>query len=145
MDEFLRQPLVNLAAGAFLTYLFAIRRFRREEIDRLFNEAMAAVVELQASRHIGSGIPAELLQGTAEQHAELRVEIARDAIKAFVASARETRLKLAAVYPYCPQVRPYFEKFEVPGNEVDPLLDILLAGRRRHGRFFRFARRSRPS
>lgn len=140
MDEFLRLPLVNLAAGAFVTYLFAIRRSRREEIDRLFGEAMASVVGLQASRHIGSGIPQELLQGTTKQHEDLKLEIASESIKAFIQAARETRLKLAAVYPYCPEVRPYCERFEIPEYEVDELLDMLRAGRRKHGRLFRFRR-----
>lgn len=143
MDDFLQQPLVNLAAGAILTYLFAVRRSRREQIDRLFGEAMAGVVELQASRHIGSGIPPDLLQGTSDQHEQLRLEVTAQAIKSFIEAARETRAQLAAVYPYCPEVRPYFEKFEVSPHEVDELLRILREARDGQGLGSRFSRRLR--
>jgi hypothetical protein len=41
------------------------------------------------------------------------------------------RLALAALHPFSPDLRPYWDRFEVGENDLDRLIDILTTRRQR--------------
>ena len=118
-------PVLAIVVG----YLAGLSKSRRERVEELFTRAFAAVAAQQAARHVPRDVlPTVVPNVTPERLLELQEEMGLNALRGFVAAAESTRGALGAVYPYCKEVRPYWEKFEIAPEEIDRVLDILQRG-----------------
>jgi hypothetical protein len=123
MDDVLSSPLLGVIVGATLAYLMGIRTRRRERIDELFDTAIAKVAIMQASRIHPTKLG--ILDFPSDELKRLEDDFRVEGYRHFVRMAGECREALAAVHPYCPNLRPYWEKFEVAEDEVDEVIRIL--------------------
>lgn len=119
-------PVISVITGAVITYLFTAHRGERERIDKLFNQAIAAVAMLQAARHYVSGV--ERIQGlrlNPAQREEFEIELRKEGVRRFDKRATECREALASVYPYCPAVWTYVERYEISEDEAHAVIVLL--------------------
>lgn len=124
--------IISTLLAVFLAYLYGLRRSRRERIEQLFTDAFSSVAAQQAARHVPQQIASEIAPDLDESDlTSVKRQLQRNAIDRFVESTLETRAALGAVYPYAPEVRPYWEKFEVAPEELDEVLTILTDGMRK--------------
>lgn len=131
MEKLFDSPLLGVVIGAAVTYLLGRQSRRREMVDVLFDSAIAKVAILQASRLYPTDIASRTLPENDRE--SLALEMERDGHRLFVARASKCREALAALHPYCPGLRPYWEKFEIEPREVDDVIRMLQDCQRRRG------------
>jgi hypothetical protein len=93
----------------------------------------AAVAALQAARH-GAGLniaPNHLQAVDAAAEAQAVQELSTEGVRRFLDAAAAARAALAALHVYSPDLRTYWDKFEVTDAELDPLVKLLFERRRR--------------
>lgn len=119
--------IAGVVLGGFLPHLFT----RRRNAEARYDAAIAAVTRLQAARHgVQVTLPADLVKARSrDEHARIEQELSVEGVRRFLASAAEARATLAALYPYSPDLRPYWDKFEVPDSELAGLVDVLMERR----------------
>jgi hypothetical protein len=133
--------LVGVFVGGVITYwnqrAADERREKREEaqaVAALYDAAIAAVAALEAARW-GHGLHGESVTTlpvlTPEEKEVLMKELDTEATRRLVAAKDAARIALAALHPYAPDLKRYWDKNEpVHENESDAVL-TLLAKRRR--------------
>lgn len=121
--------LLGVALGALLPALLESRKSAQARYDR----ALAAVARLQAARHgAGLNIPSNYLGATDEAAAgAARQRLSEAGVQQFLESAHEARSALAELYPWSPDLRRYWDAFEVPETALAELTATLVQ-RRRH-------------
>lgn len=94
---------------------------------------MTAVAALQAHRHgAGLNVPANYLKAKdKEAEAELVQELSAEGVRRFLGAAADARAALAALHPWSPDLKPYWDKFEVAEAEMDQLFKTLRERRKR--------------
>jgi hypothetical protein len=90
---------------AVLTPAVTSLRARRQEIDRLFDEAINALLLVQAARHISTGIDRRYHPGADEQFHDFLVRMSENSIEYFITETRRARGALVAVSMYVPEAR----------------------------------------
>jgi hypothetical protein len=125
-------PLVAFAgvlAGQLLPEYFSRRRVVRDRYDA----AISAVAGLQAARHgAGLDVPVRYLKPIdSKAGKEVIQELSTEGVRSFLVAAAAARAALAALHPYSPDLRPYWNKFEVAESELDPLVGLLYERRKR--------------
>lgn len=128
----LAAPLIafsGVLAGQLLPEYFGRRRVIRDRYDL----AISAVTQLQAARHgAGLDVPSHLLKAVDDKAAAEAVqELSTDGVKRYLNAAAASRAALAALHVYSPDLREYWDKFEVAEAELDPLVATLF-DRREH-------------
>jgi hypothetical protein len=119
-------PLIAFAGvvvGQWLPEYFSRRRVVRDRYDA----AIRAVAELQAARH-GAGLaipPAYLKSVDQAAHGKVLQDLSVEAVRRFLDAAAAARASLAALHSYSPDLRPYWNRFEVSEDELDDLVSLL--------------------
>lgn len=121
--------LFGVVIGASLPRLFEQRR----EAQARYDDAITAVAQLQAHRHgAGVNVPSHFIKPVdAAAEAKVLQELSTDGLRRFLESAAAARAALAALHPFSPDLKPYWDKFEVSEAELDSLVATLRV-RRRH-------------
>lgn len=121
--------LLGVVLGALLPrYLDA-----RKEAQARYDAAIAAVTKLQAARWgAGFEIPGDSLKAENEPQRKQAIhELSKEGVREFLQAAAESRAALAALHPYSPDLKKYWDRFEIPGQEWEPLIDLLSERRRK--------------
>lgn len=121
--------LAGVALGAVLPALLDARRAAQARYDR----ALAAVAGLQAARHgAGLSVPAHYL-GAADESiaAAAQQRLSEAGVQRFLDSAHDARTALAELYPWSPDLRRYWDAFEVSDAALSELTATLVQRRRR--------------
>lgn len=105
--------LLGVGLGAWLAHYFGKRRSIELRRVELLEEAMSAAYRLQAARHYPTGVPDEILVTTQHDVEAFNREIRAEGVRSFIEAASECRMSLAAVTPFCPPVKPYWDAFEL--------------------------------
>lgn len=121
--------LVGIVVGQLLPEYLSTRRTVRDRYDA----AISAVAGLQAARHAaGVNVPSQFLKPVNEQEEQKAVqELSTEGVRSFLAAAASARKALSALHPYSPDLKPYWDKFEVPEAELDELVDLLYERRKK--------------
>lgn len=105
----------------------------RKEAQARYDAAIAAVTKLQAARWgAGFEIPGNLLKAENEAQRKQAIhDLSKEGVREFVQAAAESRGALAALHPYSPDLKKYWDKFDIPGQEWEPLIDLLSERRKK--------------
>ncbi|MGA4994954.1 hypothetical protein [Nonomuraea bangladeshensis] len=66
-----------------------------------------------------------------EEQARLLQEFAVDAAKSFLQAAADARAAMAELYPHSPDLKRYWDKFEITEEELEELIVLLTQRRKR--------------
>src|SRR6266508_3400561 len=94
-------PLASVLLGAGLTYWINVRQRRRNYVEDLYAEAIAAVAVADASSKYLKSV-ARPDHMSEDEHRDLLGWIARTTIEDHILRAREARAAIARVIPYEP-------------------------------------------
>jgi hypothetical protein len=139
MDPFI-SSIIGVGVGGGITYgtqwAADKRRTSREaqlDVAKLYSDAMAAVAAVQAARW-GPGMkvqPGTFPNLSDSEMAEAIAELERGFLKEFLIAKKEARMALAALYAQDPDLKAYWDKNEVAGEEEFGGLMTRLAESRR--------------
>jgi hypothetical protein len=94
----------------------------------------------------GVDIPRDVLKAPSAADAEqISHAVSVEGVKRFVEAAAEARAALAALHPYSPDLRPHWDRFEVPESDTDELIDLLMQRRRQPTKRHRAGTRLPPA
>jgi hypothetical protein len=128
--------LLGVVLGGAITYWSQHAADKRREkhealqaIAEMYDAAIAAVATLEAARW-GPGLHSEAVMTlpavTPEQKEALMKELDTEATRRLVAAKDAVRAALAALYPYSPDLKRYWDKNEpVEESEADAVLTLL--------------------
>jgi hypothetical protein len=120
--------LGTVSLSGYLIHLFT----RRRTAEGRYDDALTAVARLQAERHTGNlSIPGKLVKATGTELAKIEQDLSVDGVKRFLEARADARAALAALYPYSPDLRRYWDKVEISDAELDELTQLLLERRRK--------------
>jgi hypothetical protein len=121
--------IAGVVVGGLLPDLLAQRRSAQAKYDK----AISAVARMQSTRQgVPVSMPAELVKArTPQELASIEQSLSIDNVRQFMAAAAEARAALAELHPFSPDLRSYWNKFEIPDTEMDGLVDVLMTRRRR--------------
>lgn len=91
--------------AAYLSPSVASLRTRRQQVDFYFDTAASALLVVQGARHMAQSIDRRYHRGTDEEYRRFNVQLAEREIERYVDAMAAARASLAAVRPYCPEVR----------------------------------------
>ncbi len=114
-------------AGALLGVVaghIAPEWFRRRAIAQArYDTAIAAVARMRSALHgVGLDFPVEWIRGTDEQHTITKHELSKEALKRFLDAAAEARSALAALHPWSPDLKGYWDQPFIPEADFEPLM-----------------------
>lgn len=92
---------------AVLTPAVTFLRARREAINAKFDAAVAALLLVQAARHIATGIDRSYYPGTDEEYQRFKLKTSEASISNFVDQTVAARGALADLSRYVPEVRAW--------------------------------------
>lgn len=92
---------------AVLTPAVASLRARRQAINEKFDAAISALLMVQATRHVATGIDRQYHPGDDEEFRRFTVRMAEESISDFIAQTTAARAALAAISRYVPEVREW--------------------------------------
>jgi hypothetical protein len=121
--------LTGVVVGGLLTVYVETRRGAAAAYDR----ALRALANQQASRRgVGLQIPTQYL-GTVEaaEAQRIQVELSAKAVERFLSAAADTRAALASLHPRNPDLKAYWDRFEVPEEAFDALASLLAERRKK--------------
>lgn len=101
-------PLVSILLGAGITYWVNVRSRRRTYVEDLFNQAIAAVAQAEASQNYIAGL-APWKGATVEEHEQFLSQLGREASLNHVRKAAEAREAIARVLPYQPGLSAFYQ------------------------------------
>jgi hypothetical protein len=114
--------LLGVVVGQWLPELFARSRVPRA----LYEAAITAVCEFHAVRGGETKIdPNEFPVLSGEELEEFRKDLTRDGVRRHIATAGAARAALAALHPYSSDLKPQWDQFAVPDDELDELISKL--------------------
>jgi len=134
-------PTLLLLAPAGLAFLGALVGAvlpklldRRTAAQARYDDAITAVSSWWSYRAgVSLGIPPEYLKSPDDAaHAQAEHELSVAAVRRFLDAGATARAALAALHPYSPDLRQYWDRFEIvkTDEELDELLDLLHERRR---------------
>lgn len=121
--------LGGVTLGSVLPHFFTQRR----NAEARYDAAITAVTGLQSARW-GATVnvrPDLVKAASADELAKIEQELSVEGVRRFMVAAAEARATLAALYPYSPDLREYWDKFEVPESDLDGLIRVLLERRKK--------------
>jgi hypothetical protein len=124
------------ALTAFLGFLIGQlvpEFFNRREIGRArYDAALTAATNAYAARHgVGLSIPKEWLKSPDDAtHAATESELSKAAIVRFLDTSAEARSALAALYPWSPDLRIYWDRPFMEGDDFAKVVSILAERRK---------------
>jgi hypothetical protein len=123
-------PLVSVLLGGALTYWLNVRARRRNRVEDLFDDAIAAVAVADASKSYLRSVakPAALSDN---EYQSLLGSIAHNAIEAHMQRAAEAREAIAKVIQYEPKVQPFYADAEAITSRADEIIKLLTEARKR--------------
>lgn len=136
MDSAVLQALITGAAGlggvaigALLSRFIELRR----EASARYERAIQALASQQAFRHGAAvGVPPAMVKAVdSSDHKAIERELSVAAVQRFLEAAAETRAALAALHPWSPDLREYWDRFEVPEADFADLSERLATRRRK--------------
>jgi hypothetical protein len=117
-------PLLSVLLGAGLTYAVNVRTRRVNQVEDLFDAAIAATAVADASQHYLSGIGCP--PGMPDQdYQAMMSQIVRSGIENHVKRAGEAREAIARVVAYEPRVRPYYQDSVISGDRPQEIIRLL--------------------
>ena len=120
--------LGGVSLGGYLVHIFT----RRRAAEGRYDDAITAVARLQAERHAGNvSVKGEYVKASGDELLKIERELSVDGVKRFIEARADARAALAALYPYSPDLRRYWDKTEISETELDELTDLLMKRRRR--------------
>jgi hypothetical protein len=121
--------LAGVVIGQLLPEYFA----RRRAIRDLYDSAIRAVATAQAARHgVSLTIPRGYLKApTATTHRKAEHELSLQTVRSWLDATAAARTALAALHPYSPDLKRYWDKFELTPAETDEVISLLDKRRRR--------------
>ncbi|MEV4112430.1 hypothetical protein [Nonomuraea sp. NPDC049695] len=121
--------LLGVALGVYLPRRFDQRFAARARYDA----ALTAASKLQAARHgVAPNVGVQYTRAISEEEqARILQELAVDAVKSFLQAAADARAGVAELYPYSPDLKRYWDKFEITEDELEELIVLLTQRRRR--------------
>jgi len=113
--------------GAILGALVPKLLERRTAAQARYDAAVTAVTRWWAYRAgVGLHIPRTYLRSPNDSaHATAEHDLSVTAVRRWLDAAATARAALAALYPYSPDLQPYWDRFEIVSTEDE--LDVLLA------------------
>lgn len=133
---------------AVLTPALTSWRVRRQAVADLFDDAVAALLLAQTSRHHPSGAPAHMPHWTEKDRREFSVRVEQSGVERWIQAQERARAALARLETFVPEIRQ-----EVSGGweireEQEPVIRDLLEARRARAikseRLFRLRSAPRP-
>lgn len=129
---------------AVLTPAVTSLRGRRQAIDLLFDQAIAALLLAQAARQISTGIARSYHPGSDEQYERFQVAMVEDSITHFVHQMRLARAALVTISRYVPETREWvsggWELAEEREPEQRRVIESRRAAAKKSERLFRQSR-----
>lgn len=125
VETILSAPAVAVLAGALAGYFLTDKTRRRKRLETLRDDAIAAVMGLQASRHYVTSFPPDHTGLTGDDHKAFVSELRLEGLREFARRAAECRHALAALAPYASELEAYASKFEVAEEEAQTLVALL--------------------
>ncbi|WP_405396237.1 hypothetical protein [Microbispora hainanensis] len=121
--------LLGVALGVYLPRRFDQRFAARARYDA----ALTAACKLQAARNgISPDVKEQFTRAMSpEEHARILQDLAVDSVKRFLQAAVDARTTLAELHPYSPDLKKYWDKFEITPDELEELIVILTERRKR--------------
>lgn len=92
---------------AVLTPALQSRQQRRDAVHAKFDAATAALLMVQAMRHVPHGMPARLYPGTPTQFAEYNRAAVERGVTGFMSATSEAKAALAEIAQYVPEAREW--------------------------------------
>jgi hypothetical protein len=92
---------------AVLTPAAASLRARRQAINEKFDAAISALLMVQATRHVATGIQRRYHPGDDKEYRRFTVRMAEESISEFIAQTAAARAALASISRYVPEVREW--------------------------------------
>jgi hypothetical protein len=133
--------LIGVIVGRLLPEYFA----RRRRVAALYDGAIAALARAEADRHGAAlNVPRALTGATTQDaHEEIVQQLSTDGTRRFLESAADARAALATLHPYSPDLKAYWDRFDVTSDEFDALVALL--ARRKAKPLKRYATASEPA
>ncbi|MER6513304.1 hypothetical protein ABT158_41290 [Nonomuraea sp. NPDC001636] len=121
--------LLGVTLGVYLPRRFDQRFAARARYDA----ALMAACKLQAARHgVAPNVGMQYTRAVSqEEHDRIIQEFAVDAVKSFLQAASDARAAIAELYPYSPDLKRYWDKFEITEDELEELIVLLTQRRKR--------------
>jgi hypothetical protein len=137
-------PVAGALGGVLVGQLLPEMLHRRNVGEARYDAAIAAVARMRSAHHgVGLGIPREYLRAPdAETHAADEHELSKEAFKRFVDSRAEARAALAALHPWSPDLKRFWDKADLGEPDFEPLMGLLTE--RRASPLARFNDRGEP-
>lgn len=120
--------LLGVALGQFVPEWFR----RRSGAEARYDVAIAAVATMRSAHHgVGLEFPAGWVKAATDgELAQDQHELSKEALKRWLDAAAEARSALAALYPWSPDLRPYWDQPFLPEDEFEALMRLLFERRR---------------
>jgi hypothetical protein len=120
--------LLGVALGQFMPEWFR----RRSTAEARYDAAIAAVATMRSAHHgVSLDFPAEWVKAsTPAEHAQDKHELSKEALKRWLDAAAEARAALAALYPWSPDLRAYWDRPFIDEQDFDSLMRLLFERRR---------------
>jgi len=126
-------PLLSTLLGAGITYLVNVRQRRRNYIEDLFNEAIAAVAAARASTRFVSAADPRRADLEGDDLREFDRQFKRLGLETEARKLSEALEALAKLTPYLPAVAVYYQDADGPERifaETDRIIELLRDGLR---------------
>lgn len=119
--------ILGVLLGGAVPHFFTKRR----NAEGRYDAAISAVARLQAARWgVSVTLPSAMVKDPDPvELTKIERELSVEGIRRFIAAADEARATLSALYPYSPDLRHYWDKFEIPQAELDDLVRTLMERR----------------
>jgi hypothetical protein len=119
---------LGFVAGQLVPEFLGRRAMARSRYDT----AIAAVSKAASARHgVGVRGPAEYLRATdLASHAAVEADLSKAGVERFVTMDAEARGALAALYPWSPDLRDYWDRPYLDEKAFDELVGVLVKRRK---------------
>ena len=119
---------LGFVAGQLVPEFLSRRAIARGRYDT----AIAAVSKAASARHgVGVRIPPEYLRATTGgEHAAAEAELSKAGVERFLKLDGEARAALAALYPWSPDLRTYWDRAFMDDKAFDELIGVLIKRRK---------------
>ena len=123
-------PALSALLGLALTYWINVRTRRKNFVEDLFNNAIAAVAVADASQHYlaGVGRPAGLSE---TDYRDLQASLIRSGHDNHAKRAGEAREALSRIVQYEPRVRPFYQDSVLTGERPWEIIQLLTEAKSR--------------
>lgn len=115
---------------AVLAPAFTALQRRRDDVHARFDEALAALLTVQAARHIATGIARRYHPGNEDEYRRFQLVMSEDSIRHFVLQTVAAREALSKIAAYVPEARGWITAGWELTEEKEPEQRDLIERRR---------------